>query len=454
MKYEPYDYQKYATNFIEEKQASAVFLSMGLGKTVITLSALFDLLFDSFDVHKVLVIAPLRVAKFTWPSEIEKWEHLNFLKYSVVVGTEAQRKKALDEKADIYIINRENVQWLIDKSGYKFDYDMIVIDELSSFKNGKSVRFKSLLKVRPLAKRIVGLTGTPSGNGLMDLWAEFKLLDYGVRLERFITHYRNKYFIPDKRNGEIVYSYKLIPGADKVIYHKISDITMSMKAEDYLKMPKLIYRNHEVEMPDNAIEVYRNLQDDFIQELKDKDEEITVANAAVLTNKLLQVSNGALYTDNGSTFKIHDAKLDALEDLIEASNGKPMLVAYWFKHDLERIKERLDSLGVNYGCLDKDDAIRKWNEGKLNVGLIHPASAGHGLNLQSGGNVIVWFGLTWSLELYEQTNARLYRQGQKAESVIVIHLISKGTIDEDVLDVIHGKATRQNALLKAVKAEV
>lgn len=454
MKYEPYDYQKYATNFIEEKQASAVFLSMGLGKTVITLSALFDLLFDSFDVHKVLVIAPLRVAKFTWPSEIEKWEHLNFLKYSVVVGTEAQRKKALDEKADIYIINRENVQWLIDKSGYKFDYDMIVIDELSSFKNGKSVRFKSLLKVRPLAKRIVGLTGTPSGNGLMDLWAEFKLLDYGVRLERFITHYRNKYFIPDKRNGEIVYSYKLITGADKVIYHKISDITMSMKAEDYLKMPKLIYRNHEVEMPDNATEVYRNLQDDFIQELKDKDEEITVANAAVLTNKLLQVSNGALYTDNGSTFKIHDAKLDALEDLIEASNGKPMLVAYWFKHDLERIKERLDSLGVNYGYLDKDDAIRKWNEGKLNVGLIHPASAGHGLNLQSGGNVIVWFGLTWSLEFYEQTNARLYRQGQKAESVIVIHIVSKGTIDEDVLDVIHGKATRQNALLKAVKAGV
>lgn len=454
MKYEPYDYQKYATKFIEEKPVSAVFLSMGLGKTVITLSALFDLLFDSFDVHKVLVIAPLRVAKFTWPSEIEKWEHLSFLKYSVVVGSEIQRKKALEEKADIYIINRENVQWLIDKSGYKFDFDMIVIDELSSFKNGKSVRFKSLLKVRPLVKRIVGLTGTPSGNGLMDLWAEFKILDYGTRLERFITHYRNKYFIPDKRNGEIVYSYKIIPGADKIIYNKIADITMSMKAEDYLKMPKLIYRNNEVELPESACEVYRNLQNDFIQELKDKDEEITVANAAVLTNKLLQVSNGALYTDSGSTFKIHEAKLDALEDLIEASNEKPMLVAYWFKHDLERIKEKLESLGINYGCLDKDDAIRKWNEGKLNVGLIHPASAGHGLNLQSGGNVIVWFGLTWSLELYEQTNARLYRQGQKAESVIVIHIISKETIDEEVLNVIHGKATKQNALLKAVKAEV
>lgn len=454
MKYEPYDYQKYATNFIEEKQISAIFLSMGLGKTVITLSALFDLLFDSFDVHKALVIAPLRVAKFTWSSEIEKWEHLNFLKYSVVVGTEVQRKKALSEKADIYIVNRENVQWLIEKSGYKFDFDMIVIDELSSFKNGKSVRFKSLLKVRPLVKRIVGLTGTPSGNGLMDLWAEFKILDYGVRLERFITHYRNKYFIPDKRNGEIVYSYKLIPGADKVIYNKISDITMSMRAEDYLKMPKLIYRNNEVEISDKASEIYKNLQNDFIQELKDRDEEITVANAAVLTNKLLQVSNGSLYTDNGSTFKIHDAKLDALEDLIEASNGKPMLVAYWFKHDLERIKERLDSLGIIYGCLDKDDAIKKWSEGKLNVGLIHPASAGHGLNLQSGGNVIVWFGLTWSLELYQQTNARLYRQGQKAESVIIIHIISKGTIDENVLDVIQGKATKQTALLNAVKAKV
>ena len=454
MKYDPYDYQKYATNFIEEKSISAVFLSMGLGKTVITLSALFDLLFDSFEVHKILVIAPLRVAKFTWPSEIEKWEHLHFLKYSVVVGTEKERVNALKEKSDIYIINRENLQWLIDKSGYKFDFDMIVIDELSSFKNGKSVRFKSLLKVRPLAKRIVGLTGTPSGNGLMDLWAEFKILDFGVRLERFITHYRNKYFIPDKRNGEIVYSYKLIPGADKAIYNKISDITMSMKAEDYLKMPKLIYRNNEVELPDNAVDIYKNLQDDFIQELKDKDEEITVANAAVLTNKLLQVTNGALYTDNGSVFKIHDAKLDALEDLIEASNGKPMLVAYWFNHDFERIKERLDLLKVNYGCLTNDKAIQDWNDGKLNVGLIHPASAGHGLNLQSGGNVIIWFGLTWSLELYQQTNARLYRQGQKEESVIVIHIIAKGTIDENVLDVLQGKASKQNALLKAVKAEV
>lgn len=454
MKYEPYDYQNYATRFIEERPISAVFLSMGLGKTVITLTALFDLLFDSFEVHKVLVIAPLRVSKFTWPSEIEKWDHLRFLNYSVVVGSENQRKKALEEKADIYIINRENVQWLVEKSGYKFDYDMIVIDELSSFKNGKSMRFKSLLKVRPLAKRIVGLTGTPSGNGLMDLWAEFKILDFGKRLERFITHYRNMYFIPDKRNGEIVYSYKLIPGADKLIYKKISDITMSMKAEDYLKMPRLIYRNQEVEIGDDARTIYQNLKDDFIQELKEKDEEVTVANAAVLTNKLLQVSNGALYTDSNKTYKIHDAKLDTLEDLVEASNGKPLLVAYWFKHDFERIKERLDSLGINYGCLDKDKTIKEWNDGKLNVGLIHPASAGHGLNLQSGGNVIVWFGLTWSLELYQQTNARLYRQGQRAESVIVIHIISKNTIDEDVLNVLQGKATKQDALLKAVKVEV
>ena len=454
MKYEPYDYQKYATSFIEEKPISAVLLSMGLGKTIITLSALFNLLFDSFEVHKVLVIAPLRVAKFTWPSEIEKWDHLNFLKYSVVVGTETQRKKALDEKADIYIINRENIPWLIEKSEYRFDFDMIVIDELSSFKNAKAARFKSLLKVRPLAKRIVGLTGTPSGNGLMDLWAEFKILDFGVRLERFITHYRNKYFIPDKRNGEIIYSYKLIPGADKGIYKKISDITISMKAEDYIKMPRLIYRNDEVMLDDKTMAIYHNLQDDFIQELEEKEEEITVANAAVLTNKLLQVANGALYTDSGSVFNVHDAKLDALEDLIEASNGKPMLVAYWYNHDLTRIKERLDALKVNYGSLNNDDAIKKWNEGALHVGLIHPASAGHGLNLQSGGNVIVWFGLTWSLELYEQTNARLYRQGQREESVIVIHIIAKNTIDEDVLNVLQGKATRQNALLKAVKAEV
>ncbi len=452
MQYEPHEYQSFATNYIEHHPISALLIDMGLGKTVITLTALFDLLFDSFEIHKVLVVAPLRVGLISWPDELKKWEHLHFLKSSIVIGTEIERLRALKAKADIYIINRENLEWLVTKSGYKFDFDTVVIDELSSFKNGRSKRHKALMTVRPYVKRIIGLTGTPAGNGLMDLWAEFKCLDYGSRLGRFITRYREEYFLPDKRNGMVVFSYKPQAGAEARIYSKISDITISMKAIDHLKMPDLIEVERAVELDEHEISLYKELVEEMVLELKDK--EITSANAAVLTGKLLQIANGAIYSDSGEIVEIHDRKLDELEDIIEAANGKPLLVAYWFKHDLDRIKKRLDKLGVIYKTLDKPENIRQWNDKELQVGLIHPASAGHGLNLQSGGNTIVWFGLTWSLELYQQTVARLYRQGQKSGSVVVMHIIAKGTMDELVLRALKDKDMTQTRLIDAVKAKI
>ena len=452
MQYEPHEYQSFATDYIESHAISALLVDMGLGKTVITLTALLNLLFDSFLIHKVLVVAPLKVGLISWPDELKKWDHLKFLKSSVVIGTEMERLRALKAKADIYIINRENLEWLVSKSGYKFDFDTVVIDELSSFKNTKAKRHKALMLVRPYVKRIIGLTGTPASNGLMDLFAEFKCLDCGARLGRFITRYREEYFIPDKRNGMVVFSYKPQVGAEERIYRKISDITISMKAIDHLKMPDLIDVEHKVELDDSEIAVYNELQDEMIAEIKDK--EISSANAAVLTGKLLQVSNGAIYTDSGEVVEVHERKLDALEDIIEAANGKPLLVAYWFKHDLDRIKKRLDKLGIIYATLDKPDAISKWNSKDLQVGLIHPASAGHGLNLQSGGNTIVWYGLTWSLELYQQTIARLYRQGQKERTVVVIHIVAKDTMDETVLKALKRKDATQNRLIDAVKAKL
>lgn len=452
MQYVPHEYQKFATNYIEEHPISALLIDMGLGKTVITLTALLDLLFDSFLIHKVLVVAPLRVGLISWPDELKKWEHLHFLKSSVVIGTEMERLRALKSDADIYIINRENLEWLVYKSGHAFDFDTVVIDELSSFKNGKAKRHKALMQVRPYVKRIIGLTGTPAGNGLMDLWAEFKVLDYGSRLGRFISHYREEYFLPDKRNGMVVFSYKPQYGAEARIYSKISDITISMKALDHLKMPDLIEVDREVELSEEERKLYKSFVDDMVIELAGK--EISSANAAVLTNKLLQMANGAVYSDSGEMSEIHERKLDELEDIIEAANGKPLLVAYWFKHDLERIKKRLESLKINYATLDKPEAIRKWNNKELEVGLIHPASAGHGLNLQSGGNTLVWFGLTWSLELYQQTVARLYRQGQTSGSVVVMHIIAKGTMDEAVLKALKDKDMTQSRLIEAVKAKI
>jgi SNF2 family DNA or RNA helicase len=412
-------YQQYSVDFIETHPVSAILLACGLGKTIITLTALNDLLFDSFEAHRVLVIAPLRVASMSWPDEFGKWEHLSELKYSVAVGTETERRAALMKPADIYIINRENVQWLIEDSKLPFSFDTVVVDELSSFKN---------------------------------LWAEFRLLDMGARLGRFISQYRLEYFQPDKRNGQVIFSYKPLPGAEQRIYDKISDITISMRSTDLLKMPELVSSEYTVRLSDEERERYDGLKQDLVLQLPDG--EITAANAAALTGKLCQMANGAIYTDDGGIVNLHDQKLDALEDIIEAAGGKPLLVAYWFKHDLARITERLQKLHVPFSKLDSAESIKRWNNGELPVALIHPASAGHGLNLQSGGSCIVWFGLTWSLELYQQTNARLWRQGQSAETVVVQHIVTKGTIDERILKVLSKKDSTQAALIDAVKADL
>lgn len=451
MIYKPHEYQQYAIDYIETHPISAVLLDMGLGKTSITLTALQDLLFERFEAHKVLIIAPLRVAKNTWPAELQKWEHLHDITLSVVVGNAEERQAALAKKADLYVINREMVLWLVEQSGYKFDFDTVVIDELSSFKNHQSKRFKALMKVRPKIKRMIALTGTPSSNGLMDLWAEFRLLDMGERLGRYITQYRNQYFMPDKRNAQVVFSYKPMPGAEEKIYEKISDITISMKATDFLPMPDRIENEYPVYLSEEEREKYDALKQEMVLKLTDK--EITVANAASLSGKLSQLANGAIYTDEKEVIPVHDRKLDALEDIIEAAAGKPILVAYWFQHDLQRITERLEALKVSYARISSPGCIDMWNRGEFTVGLIHPASAGHGLNLQEGGSTLVWFGLTWSLELYQQTNARLYRQGQK-NTVIIHHIISKGTIDEDVLKALERKDTTQTALIDAVKAQL
>lgn len=446
MKYKPHSYQEYAIKYIEAHPISALLIDMGLGKTSITLTAIRNLLFDSFEVCNVLVIAPLRVAKNTWTDKIKKWEHLSTLTYSLIIGNENERLSALNEQTDIYIINRENVDWLVNKSGYKFDFDMVVIDELSSFKNHQSKRFKSLMKVRPLVKRIVGLTGTPSSNGLMDLFAEFKILDMGKRLGYFIGQYRNTYFKPDKMNGPIVYSYKPLPNAENAIYEKISDITVSMKANEYLKMPELLTSNYVVELSNSEKNQYDEMKKSLVLEITDG--EITASNAASLSNKLCQLSNGAIYDDEQNIVEIHDRKLEALEDIIESMNGKPLLIAYWYRHDLERIKSRFSVREIK-----TSEDISDWNDGKIPVALIHPASAGHGLNLQNGGSTLVWFGLTWSLELYQQTNARLYRQGQK-NTVVIQHIITKGTIDEQILKALQKKNKTQADLIDAVRANL
>lgn len=392
------------------------------------------------------MIAPLRVASQTWPAEIKKWDHLKGLSYSVALGTEKDRINALMKRATIYIINRENVDWLVNKSGIPFDFDMVVIDELSSFKSYGAKRFKSLLKVRPSVRRIVGLTGTPSSNGLMDLWAEFRVLDLGQRLGRYITHYRSAYFVPDKRNAEIIFSYKPLPGAEERIYNQISDITISMKSADYLKMPECITNEVTVYLSEKEWSIYSDFRDEMVANLGD--EEIDAVNAAVLSGKLLQMASGAVYDDKNKAHLIHDRKLDALEDLIEGANGKPVLVAYWYKHDLERIQKRFPVRQIKSS---KD--IEDWNDGSIPIAAIHPASAGHGLNLQSGGSTLIWFGLTWSLELYQQTNARLYRQGQN-ETVVIHHIIAKDTIDEDVMTALTRKEKTQTSLIDAVKAKL
>lgn len=442
MKYNAHDYQKFASDFILSHPACCLMLDMGLGKTVITLTALWDLLLDQFEVGRVLIIAPKRVAATTWPQEIGKWEHLKGITYAVVMGSEKERRAALMKPALVYIINRENVAWLVE-NGY-FHFDMVIVDELSSFKSYQSKRFKALRKVRGQVKRIVGLTGTP-GN-LMDLWAEIGLIDKGERLGRFITRYREAFFVPDKRNQMVIFSYKPKVGAEEEIYDRISDICVSMKAKDYLQMPDLVVSDVEVKMSESERMKYEQLKSDLVLPMDDGD--IDAASAVGLSNKLLQMANGACYDENGKVRIIHDRKLDALEDLIEAANGKPVLIAYWFKHDRDRLIERFGAEAI-----DKAEDIEKWNRGEIPVAIIHPASAGHGLNLQSGGNHLVWFGLTWSLELYQQCCARLYRQGQK-QVVTIQHIVTKGTIDENVLKALQKKDCTQEAIMMAVKARI
>lgn len=446
-KFIPHDYQKYAIKKILQLEASGLFLDMGLGKTVCALTASQELLYNRFEVAKVLVIAPLRVARDTWPAEIKKWDHLKNIKYSTVLGSRAKREEALKKKAGIYIINRENVSWLVDYYKSKWPFDMVVIDELSSFKATTAKRWRDLKKVRPLIKKIVGLTGTPAPNSLIDLWPQMYLLDRGERLGQTITYFRHEYFIPGRRKGYVVYDW--IPKKDtkKRIYKKIGDICVSMKSEDYLKMPEKTYNFIEVNLKDK-LKTYKQLEKDLLLPFKEGGD-VVADNAASLSTKLLQMASGAVYDENQEVKKIHDEKIKALEDVVEASNGKPLLVFYWYKHDLQRLKENFKDART----LEDSKDIEDWNKGKIDMLLAHPASAGHGLNLQSGGSTIVWFSLTWSLELYQQANARLYRQGQK-DHVIIHHLVAKGTIDENVKKALDNKRLNQESLLEAVKARI
>ena len=450
MEFRPHEYQKYAIDYIKSHPAAAILLGCGLGKTSIALTAIDDMLHDSFEVRKVLVVAPIRVCTNSWPDEIRKWDHLSSLRFSVAVGTREKRLTALKADAEVYIINRENLPWLVEQSGLPFDYDMCVLDELSSFKNWQSKRFRAFMKVRPLLKRVVGMTGTPSSNGLMDLFAEYRCLDMGQRLGRFIGQYHAAYFAPDRRNGNIIYTYKPLPGAEDEIYRRIGDITISMKSTDFLDMPELVTSEYAVSLDDAEREKYDSLKKDLI--LQFPGGEVTAANAASLSRKLSQMANGAVYSDDGSYTAIHGKKLDALEDIIESANGSPVLVAYWYKHDLERILERLHKLRIPFARLDKPEDIRRWNSGEYPVMLIHPASAGHGLNLQHGGSTIVWFSIPWSLELYTQTVDRLFRQGQESKMVSVIHIVTKDTIDRRIVKALKDKDNTQAALIDAVKA--
>lgn len=445
MQFKPHNYQSYAISHIMENPISGLFLDMGLGKTVSTLTAIDGLLLEG-EIEKVLVIAPKRVAEDTWSTEVEKWDHINHLRVSKILGTEKQRTAALYKDADIYVINRENVVWLVDKCFKNWNFDTVVIDELSSFKSSKSQRFRALKKVRPFFKRIIGLTGTPAPNSLMDLWPQIYLMDGGQRLGKTITSYRQQYFYPALANGHIVYKYALKDNAENEIYKKIDDICVSMKAEDYLDLPEAIYNRVEINLDVKASTKYKNLEKELVME----DEEVTAVNAAVLTGKLLQLANGAIYNDDKDVIEIHDEKLKALDEIIEAAQGKPILLFYNFQHDYDRIIEHLPK-SIKAQKLENSKDIKKWNEGKIDLALVHPASAGHGLNLQYGGNIIVWFGLTWSLELYQQANARLHRQGQ-TKTVIIHHLIAKGTVDEDVMNALESKEVNQDKLMRAIKA--
>lgn len=444
MTFKLHAYQRYCADRTIDQPAIALLLGMGLGKTVTTLTAIDALINDCLDVRRVLVVAPKRVAEQTWPAEIKKWPHLQHLTASVVAGTPTQRKAALQAEADLYIIGRDNVTWLAAQDPTPFD--MIVLDELSSFKNHQAKRFKAMKKLRSHASRVVGLTGTPSPNGYLDLWAQMYLLDRGERLGRTITAYRNKYFLTLFRGN--YNEYQLRPGAKEEIDAKLADLCISMKAEDYLKeLKEPVVIDYRVKMTDKEWRQYKAMERQAVLELDD--EWITAANAAAVSNKLLQMANGAIYDETGAYTTLHDHKLDALEDLMEQAMGSPVLVAYAYKSDLERIQQRFPEARK----LETGKDIEDWNAGRIPMLLAHPASCGHGLNLQQGGSILVWFGFTWSLELYLQTNARLHRQGQK-DPVRIYRIVNEGTMDEKVLEVLKGKNLRQEKLLQELKAEI
>lgn len=440
-------YQRTAVEHIKEHPESALFLDMGLGKTVSTLTAIVDLI-NLFEVSKVLIVAPKRVAEMTWGDEVENWQHLNGLRVSVIKGTAKQREAAARADADIYTVSRDNLVWLLQMwGGSKVPYDMIVLDELSSFKNHQSKRFKAAKIIRRSCNRVVGLTGTPAPNGLIDLWAQMYLVDGGVRLGKTITDYRANYFRPGAQNGGIIYEYKPLPTTENVLSEKIADITLSMKALDFLDMPELTYINNYVELSPKVKKQYDKFEEDQVLQLM-QEEEITALSAAALSNKLLQFAGGAIYDADRQVHGVHNEKLETLVEMIEAANGSPVLVAYNFQHEKDRILDALKDYGAE--ALEGVDSVRRWNNGEIPVLVTHPASAGHGLNMQKGGNRIIWFGVTWSLELYQQFNARLWRQGQR-NGVFVHHIVARGTIDEKVIAALSGKAATQDGLMSAVK---
>lgn len=448
MKYTPHDYQRHTTQFIIDHPEAAILLGMGMGKTISTLTAIEALKHDYFTIDKVLVIAPVRVARDTWPAEIQKWDHLAGLTVSPIIGTAKQRQAAANRQADIYTIGRENIPWLVKHHGNRWPYDMVIIDELSSFKNPQAKRFKALKKVRPKITRIVGLTGTPAPNSLLDIWAPFRLIDNGQRLGKFITHYRDQYFLPDKRNGQVIYSWKIRPGADQAIYDNIADITVSMRTTDYLTLPEVTRQHIEVTLAPKEQKMIDTLKKDLVLDLGD--DTIDAANAATLSLKLQQLAGGAIYNEDGTAIiEVHDQKLKALAELVDQADGNTILVAYWFKHERDRILSTIPGARV----LDTTEDFADWNAGKIPVALIHPASAGHGLNLQSGGHIMVWYTTPWSLELYEQANARLHRQGQ-TEPVSIIHIDTANSIDQTVHQALARKDTTQQALITAVAAEL
>lgn len=452
-----HSYQKASVEFIIQHKKCGLFLDLGLGKTVSTLTAIYDLMYDYCEVNSVLVIAPKRVAETVWQEEAEKWDHLHGLTFSKIIGNQIQRQAAIRRKANIYIITRDNIAWLCSQFNGVLPYDMVVADELSSFKNHNSQRFKSLKISQPYFKRFVGLTGTPAPNGLIDLWPQIYLMDRGERLGKTITAYRQHYFTPGKMDGHIVFSYNLLPKANELIREKISDICISMSADDYLQMPMRTDNYIGLKMPPELQKMYNDFEKKKVLEIINKDDEeenkeVSVVNAAALSNKLLQFANGSIYDEEHVAREIHTLKLDALKELIEDANGQPVLVAWAFQFDRDNI---LKHLGKKYNVRQLNSAqdIKDWNAGKIQVLLAHPASAGHGLNLQSGGSIIIWYGLTWSLELYQQFNARIYRQGQQ-NHVIINHLYVKNTHDADVIQVLKSKDRNQKMLLNSIKAKI